>query len=261
MARFQRFVIGVSLLIAPLFAHAEEWVIAVTEWYPYTCESCAGKGPGISAVKKMLNESGVQVKFTFLPWARAVSDTKKNKVDGYYPAWNEDHHRGLIISDSVFHSPIGFIERKLNPLKWDKLEDLRGKTIGVVIDYGNTAEFNALVESGVIKIEEAKDDETNVKKVLGGRLDGAFIDLVNGRYLIAKLGVRGVKNLQINEKAIANKSLHIVFGSEAYMKAERFNKLLRKAKIQKEIDQYLKDHPPQVSRDTEVLWPRSAVLN
>lgn len=226
-------------------ARAEKWVIAVSEWYPYVCETCAGKGPGISGVRKMLNDVGIEVQFVFLPWARAISDVKRKKYDGYYPAWEEDFTPGMYLSDSVYRSPVGFVERKKSPLKWSKLEDLRGKTIGVVIDYGNTVEFNRLVERGLVKVEKVKDDETNIKKVLGGRVDGAFFDLVNAKYLINKLGPQAQENLQINEHVIRVKSLHVVFASNAKSKAALFNRLLKRSQIQRQIDAYLKAHPPE----------------
>jgi polar amino acid transport system substrate-binding protein len=244
MNRFFHTFIAVFVVMISLSARAEKWTIAVTEWYPYICEFCDGQGPAISSVRKMMNDVGIDIRFVFLPWARAISEVKLNKIDGFYPAWKEDLVKGMVLSDPVFRSPVGFVERKRRPMKWRNIEDLRGKTIGVVIDYGNTAEFNNMVKKGLIKTEEVKDDETNIRKVMGGRLDGAFIDVVNGRYLISKVGSQAERTLQINQKILAVKGVHIVFSGAAKMKADLFNTLLKKSRIQKTIDDYLKEHPP-----------------
>jgi polar amino acid transport system substrate-binding protein len=72
------------------------------------------------------------------------------------------------------------------PNRWcgTKLEDLKGKKIGIVQDYGNTPEFMALAKNGTIKTEVVTSDLLNIKKVAGGRIDGAFIDLANLNYFL-----------------------------------------------------------------------------
>ena len=41
-----------------------------------------------------------------------------------------------------------------------------------------------LIKAGTIKTQVVVDDLTNIKKVAGGRVDGAFIDLANLQYFL-----------------------------------------------------------------------------
>ena len=74
-------------------------------------------------------------------------------------------------------------------------------------DYGNTPEFMALVKSGAIKGNVVVDDLTNIKKVAGGRIDGAFIDLNNLSYFLKNDAKDIAAQVQANSKVIDSKNL------------------------------------------------------
>ena len=167
----------------PTFA-GEKWKVTSLDWQPFSGASLPEGGAGIAVLREALKAEGIELIVEYYPWTRAIETGKDPNYAGVYPCWPEDVVAGFTKSPVFFRSPVGFVEPKGKPLKWTKLEDLQGKVIGTVQDYGNTPEFMALIKSGVIKTEIVTDDLTNIKKVAGERLDGAFIDLFNLDYFL-----------------------------------------------------------------------------
>lgn len=236
------FVAFVFTIVFGLYAQAEKWILTILEWPPFTCEKCPEQGAGAKVLRDALKAEGIEIEFVFLPWTRAILESKQDKYIGYYPAWPEDVQEGFSPSISLYKSPLGFIEQKNKPLKWEKLSDLKGKTIGTVQDYGNTTEFNELIKSGVIKTEVVSSDDINVKKVAGGRMDGAIIDVNNAKWFLTTDLKAEADKVVINPKTIADKDLHIAFNGDSKSKAEKVKAAFAKINAQKIVDDYLKTH-------------------
>lgn len=190
-----------------LATYAEKWKVTSLDWPPFSGSKLPDGGAGILALREALKAEGIELEVEFLPWTRAIRKAQEADVVGYYPAWPEDVVAGFTKSDVMFKSPVGFAEPVGRPLVWTKMEDLKGKKIGVVQDYGNTEEFNAAVKAGIILTEVVSSDDINVKKVGGGRIDGAFIDLNNLDYFL-KNDLKDLKGkVQANSKMIGEKDL------------------------------------------------------
>lgn len=219
---------------------AEHWVINTLEWPPFTCSRCPENGAAIKALKQTLKSVGVTVEFVFYSWTQAMKKGRENKnVVGVFPAWPGDIKPGLVPSEVLFHSPIGFIEPINRPLKWQKLSDLKGKTIGMTQDYGYDTELLALVKKGDIKAEIVLNDETNFLKVALEKLDGAVMDVNNARYVIymTQRGLAG--RVSVNSRIIQNESLHIAFNDFNKEKSETLSRGLKKVNFQRIVDDYM----------------------
>jgi len=227
------------LLFFSSVSKAEKWVITTLEWPPFTCSRCPENGAAAKALRELLKTQGVQVEFRFSSWTQAVKDGAAASKVGYFPAWNEDVKEGFVASDALFQSPIGFIEPRGKPLIWNKLSDLKGKTIGIAQDYGNTAEFNKLVKEGVIKTETVESDDTNIRKVAIGKIDGALLDINNAKYFLAGSLKNLSRDVVINSKVIETKTLHVMFNSHNRDKNAVIQAGLKKVRFQKMIDDYM----------------------
>jgi polar amino acid transport system substrate-binding protein len=190
----------------PAFA-AEKWKVTSLDWQPFSGKALPEGGAGIAVLRAALKAEGLDLEVEFYPWTRAIDTAKEPGYAGFYPAWPEDVGEGFSGSPVLFKSPVGFVEPKAKPLVWSKLDDLKGKKIGTVQDYGNTPEFMKLVKSGVIKTEVVPDDLTNIKKVAGERLDGAFIDLNNLSYFLKNDAKNLASQVQANGKVLDTKDL------------------------------------------------------
>ena len=201
------------LLAAPSFG-GEVWKVTSLDWQPFSGKSLPDGGAGIAVLRAALKAEGIDLQVEYYPWSRALDTAKDPAYAGVYPTWPEDVPEGFTASPVLFKSPVGFVEPKDKPLVWNTLEDLKGKKIGTVQDYGNTPEFMNLVKNGTIKAEVVTDDITNIKKVAGGRIDGAFIDLNNLNYFLKNDAKDIATNLQANKKVIDTKDLVLAINNK-----------------------------------------------
>ncbi|WP_168224746.1 substrate-binding periplasmic protein [Rhodoferax aquaticus] len=237
---FKRLLLVTAMLAATTGFAAEKWKVTSLDWQPFSGKALPEGGAGIAVLRAALKAEGIELEVQFYPWTRAIETAKDATYAGFYPAWPEDVPAGFSASAVVFKSPVGLVEPKSKPLTWTKLEDLKGKKIGTVQDYGNTPEFMKLIKDGVIKTEIVSDDLTNVKKVAGERIDAAFIDLANLDYFLKNDAKDLASKVQANKKVIDTKDLVLaVNGSFSNKKAAA---ILNSGLAKINADQIIKDY-------------------
>ncbi|MNJ92693.1 Bacterial extracellular solute-binding protein, family 3 [compost metagenome] len=223
-------------------AKSDTWIFTTLEWPPFMCSRCPENGAAAKALRETLRKSGIRVEFSFQSWTKAVKNGSLKENVGFFPAWHEEVREGFVSSSALFFSPVGFVEPRSKPLIWNHLSDLKGKVIGISQDYGYPKEFNQLVAAGVIKVEVVESDDTNLRKVALGRVDGALLDINNARYFLSM----SLKNLggrvSVNNKVVENKSLHAAFNSYSHDKVAILEGALRQTNFQKIVDDYLKKY-------------------
>lgn len=232
-----RIVVLCSLLFASAGVLAQDKVIRLTslEWPPYSGAQVAEQGASVAVVRAAAQAMGYTLEVKFFPWNRAVAmaEDPKSGYVGYFPEYSSDEvATKFVLSDPIGTGPLGFVEPVAAPVAWSSLDDLKGKSIGVVDGYVNTAAFDAMAAAGSIKAEAVSDDLTNIKKVAAGRIPLAVID----RNVLADLlkndaslaGARG--KVQFNAKVLEDKALYIAFqrSPEGQKAAEVINAGLKK---------------------------------
>jgi polar amino acid transport system substrate-binding protein len=189
--------------------------LASLEWPPFTGEALEGHGISTKVVTAAFTAMGYAVTVEFLPWSRAVYLARHDPaVAGYFPVYRAAAvAANFIFSEPIGASPIGFVERSSAPVTWNSLDDLRGLTIGTVQDYDNTEEFDRMAAAGELTVERARNDLTNVRKVLGGRIPLAVIDKNVLDYLLASVPDLAAHRdaLQFNVKQLESKELFVCF--------------------------------------------------
>jgi len=213
------FAIVLLLLLLPAeLPRAEESTqvvrLASLEWPPYAGEALPGQGASVAVVRAALAAMGQRLQVEFMPWTRAVAvgQDSGSGFHGYFPEYRSSEvETSFQLSQSIGSGPLGFVEKRATPVRWDRLEDLSGIPIGVVRGYVNTAEFDAMVASGELTAVPASDDLANIRKVLSGRLPLAVIDRHVLAYLIRheRGMVDAPRVLQFNARALEEKSLHV----------------------------------------------------
>lgn len=204
---FRHLLIAATLLLALPTLAGETWRITSLDWQPFSGKTLPEGGAGIAVLRAALKAEGIELEVDYFPWTRALVTARNPKYVGVYPIWPEDVPEGFTGSAVLFKSPVGFVEPKDKPLQWKTLDDLKGKTIGTVQDYGNTPEFMKLIRNGTIRTEVVVNDLTNIKKVAAGRIDGAFIDLNNLDYLLKHDAKTISHSVQANSKTVGTKDL------------------------------------------------------
>lgn len=226
-------------LFSPILK-AETWVVATLEWPPYTCEKCPNQGAAIKALKEVMKSVDVEMEFEFLPWSRALMEAKNAKYVGVFPVYQETVARPYTLSPLLFTSPLGFIESANKKILVTKLEDLIGKTVGIVQDYGNLKAFNELVNEGKIKTQVVIRDDLNIKKISANRIDAAIIDINSAKYYLANEYKELSQNIFISPFIVERKELFLSINShDTVTKLKKIKAALKKKHFQKIVDEWL----------------------
>lgn len=200
-----------SLLVSTTAWAQETWLVATLDWPPYTCSKCHRNGTAADALRRTLAAQGIIIEFVFYPWVQAQKNGGKKNFVGYFPSWKDEVLPGFTASQSLFYSPVIFLERKDKPLVWKELKDLKGKTFAVTRGYGNTAEFNALVKNGDLKTITVLSEDSTLRKLVQGSVDGVLMDLKVAEHYLKNDFAGYADKIAINPKIVENKSLHLAF--------------------------------------------------
>ncbi len=236
---------GVGLWLGgPSRASANEtWKIASFEWAPYLCDKlCKDEGGGGQALRMALEAVGVDVKYTFFPWSRAIRETRAGRFDGFQTAWPEDCPADFFFSETLYQSPFGVIERKAKPARILNIDDLQNYQVAVVQDYGNTKAFNELVRAGRIKTQKVAVEHLILGMVANGRVDVAVMDLVNFRFYLETTHRKYADVLQANAFVLEDLPLGICFPkAKGEAKNEKLKLALKKVDTRKIVKDYLQE--------------------
>jgi polar amino acid transport system substrate-binding protein len=227
-------VIVASLVLTclPVLA-GERIVLATLEWPPYTGEKLPGQGACTEVVRAAFKAAGYELEVRFFPWTRVMQEARSDSgIVGYFPAYlGEWRAHGFHFSDRVGKSPLGLAQRTDVRLSWQSVVDLGRYTIGTVLGYGNTAEFDKLVHDGMIPVDLSTSDALNLRKVLGKRVDAAVIDAHVFDYLVHTDPVLAVERdtLTMHDRLLAVQDLVVCFPKthEGERLLELFNEGLR----------------------------------
>lgn len=232
-------------LIFSTVSIAEKVTLTSLEWPPYTGHSLPEQGAVTAVVREAFRASGYDLRVRFFPWRRTVTMALKEPLyDGYFPEYYAEHLKeDFIFSNPVGTGPLGLAQRLDAPVRWSSLQDLEQHMLGVVSGYVNTPALDEKVANGSILVSEAGDDRTNLLKLGYGRTELAVVDGNVLRYLL-RTDPRFIQirdNLELNERILGEKSLHVAFGNGARGQklSQALNEGLKKIDVQAILDRHL----------------------
>ncbi len=160
--------------------------LANGEWPPYTGEKLPGNGCDSQVVSEVFAEAGIEVHYTFLPWARGMLLSKSGAVDGAIEWADTPEH---LASHFVSSQPLSaqrwvFFHHRDAAVPWQQLEDLQQQRIGLTIGYAYSDVFKPLQAKYPAMFSEAPSDLLNLKKLLHRRLDLVPLERGVGHYLL-----------------------------------------------------------------------------
>ena len=167
---------------APVSPENRTIVLATTEYPPYYGEHLEGQGVLVEIIIAAYERAGYTVTIDFLPWARALRDAQEGRYDGMFTLWHRpERDEWFVFSAPMMPNVTGFYKRTEAAISFESLEDLAAYRIGAVRGYVNPPEFE---QAPYLRIEEADDDATNLRKLYAERVDLIMIDRVLARHLI-----------------------------------------------------------------------------
>ncbi len=148
------------------------------------------KGIGTDVVKAVLKEAGMEAKFTQYPFARAYKMVTEGKEPVFYYSLVRTPERESLVHwvGVVTSAEQMIMARKDKNIRIEKIEDLKDKTVGTVIDDVIDQYLRKHEASLNLKLDRVADYEPNVNKLMKGRFDMIGINQFVCFYLLEKLG-------------------------------------------------------------------------
>ncbi len=160
----------------------EHLSLATLNWAPYVGEDLPNNGFTSEIVTRVFERAGYQVDIAFMPWARVLRRVATGEADAMYPAYqSKERIHVYAFSDPFARSYLVFYKRIEDDINYTTLQDLVGYRIGVVRGYVNSPAFD---RAGYLLKEVADSDESNLRKLLKGRIDLVVIDRHTARHII-----------------------------------------------------------------------------
>lgn len=239
-----------SLLSSIVFAE-EKITIGITtlDWPPYEGENLKQFGAHSIVCKAAFEAMGYNVKIAVLPWKRAVEMAKDSSdyIAYYTEYYSDEIAQNWYLSDPLGSAPIGFVERKNDPISWDNYDDLEKFTIGVTDGYINTKELDSRIANKKIKAQVVTEDINGIKKVLAGRIKASVIDPNVLNYFLATnpdlIKANAKEFIRFNPKILDIKQHYLAFrkSPEGLKMQNIFNQGLKKIDSHKIITDYFKE--------------------
>ena len=232
---FKMLFLSLCLCIISTVVSADEKKMSIVcdIWPPYQI-SVDGHVDGFSTkvVKEVLKRMDVEIELLKdYPWKRALYMVEKSKADALFSAnFTEDRTQFAYYPDEpIVQSPWVIWSREEDDFKFNTLNDLKNKKIGVVRGYSYTPEFLEFLKTHA-KVDEVTDDATNFKKLNAARVDLTVSELGNGYHIIKNLKLD--KIVPHTDHPIKTDGLYIIFNKESVSQAfvTQFSNELKKLK-------------------------------
>ncbi|MBU2714049.1 substrate-binding periplasmic protein [Zooshikella harenae] len=141
------------------------------EWPPFMSQNYKHFGAGSHIVTEAFALEGIEVKYVFLPWKRAMTEAKNGWYDGTI-LWskNDERKKHFLLSDAVITLRTVFFHRKDYTFDWKDWHDLSGLTVGVTRGYFYGDGLKQAIEQNIVKADIANSDYLNLKKLLAKRI-------------------------------------------------------------------------------------------
>jgi polar amino acid transport system substrate-binding protein len=123
---------------------------------------------------KLLQDMGFDARAKKLPFARLYNSIHNGEVDVAIGVLRTDERASMALySEPILTEYAILAVKKGNAFTYNSIADLKNKKLGGRRGFA----YPALDASG-IDIERANDHDTNIKKVIGGRIDAAIISSI-----------------------------------------------------------------------------------
>ena len=205
--------VGCGLIVNSTWA--EETIrISTLEYAPWTGKNLKDNGFVNHVITEAFKRKGYTVKYSYLPWQRALTETKNGKYSALsYVYWSKNREKEFFLSDPISEEKIVLFHLKTKPLKdWKTLDDLKDYQFGATRGYTYTKEFWEAAASKRLKVDVADSDIQNFKKLLAGRIDIFPSGLVNGYSILKKEFNQSISRLiSFDPKPLSQTTGHLAF--------------------------------------------------
>jgi polar amino acid transport system substrate-binding protein len=166
---------GVVLSLQPVVA-ATVILAAAADSVPTSyVENGKQTGILIDVINEAFRRAGYSVQVKLMPWARCLKAVKTGDVDGIFSVFvTPERQMYLTYTNEVLITQVqAFFVRSDSSLTFEgDLSKFTGQSIGVVNQTSYGPRLDAALKGGIFeKIDSTKDSESNIRKLIAGRVD------------------------------------------------------------------------------------------
>ncbi len=193
----------------------------------------------VAIVQALFKKADVPLELVFRPFKRALKSTKFGMIDGLFNFYKTDERLEFFdYSEPIITNPLVFFVYKDSTLKYDKLEDLKGLTVGVMRGYTYGIDFD---NSTLFIKNKANKHEDALKRVALNRVNAYPCDKLVG--LNVARNNNYMSKLKILPKPLKVMDGHIGFTKGKHRKVIlKLNTALEEMKKNNTIEKMINDY-------------------
>ncbi|MCH8552669.1 MAG: transporter substrate-binding domain-containing protein [Natronospirillum sp.] len=197
-------------LVLSISANGRTLIGAGDPWPPFLDPDLPGNGIAVQIVSAAMETQGYDIEWQNMPWARALFGVRDAEYDILVGAWYTDERAEfLLFSEPYIDNDVRIIMRADDDFQFEGIEDLTGKRIGTVLGYGYGDEFN---QADNYIPEPAVNLITNIRRLVGRRVDLTVEDELVARFLINEINPDFIEQIRFSETPLMSNSLHVAVG-------------------------------------------------
>ncbi|NOX35640.1 MAG: transporter substrate-binding domain-containing protein [Deltaproteobacteria bacterium] len=231
-------VLVLTLFYTDLYARKIELIYV--NFPPYE-DHVNGKPAGILVriVEQAFKRADIAYRLTFFPFKRGYNLVKDGKYDGLFNFYKIEKRLAYFdYSTPIIKNPLVFFVRKDSTLRYQSLDDLKGKKIGVMIGYTYGSKFDD--DENIIK-DAAAEHVHHLRKLVLGRLDAYPCDKMVGIYIARKEGLMGELKILPVPLKIMNGYIGFTKGRHTLV-IKKINQQIKYMKNNGEINQIINNY-------------------
>lgn len=160
---------------APLRQDPESITLALASsvWAPYT--DVPGKPHlALDLVHQALARANVAHQTSIVDFGDAIEGIQQGRFDGSEALWRTpEREKFILYSEPYLENRLMLVGRLGADVSAERFEDLKGKKVGIVDNYGYGPEIEG---APGVDFQRGPDDEANLRKLLRGELDYVLLD-------------------------------------------------------------------------------------
>ncbi|SIP87530.1 amino acid ABC transporter substrate-binding protein, PAAT family [Alkalispirochaeta americana] len=228
---------GLLVCLAPLGAIQEDSRqvirLGVDDFPPYISRDQPGYGVLAEIITEVFAQAGLEVRYLFMPWNRALLHTEEGDLLEGTPGWFRTPQREevFLVSDPIVSDCQSFFHLKDRSISWNTVEDLKGFVIGATRGYDYGAAFMKAREEGTLDVEWVSRDIYNFRKLLLGRIDLFPMNTLAGYSLLGEhFPPEEAARVTHHDTLLRSQDLHLLLSrnpGENRTRLEQFNRGLQ----------------------------------
>lgn len=205
----QCFAMSLAAFASVSFANTVQ-IVTGDDYAPFAAKSLPEGGLTTNVVKQVYKAINQDVKIDWQSWSQGYSSAKSGQYAATFPyGHSPQRDKEFLYSDSLYDMKLMSFSKPGSKLNTADINSFKGKVQCLPADWTPSPKFQALVDSGNLKIQDAKDVNACAQMVVDGKADFFNADPDQGNAAIKKIGANS-SQIVASADSVDVKSLHLI---------------------------------------------------